>query len=276
MNIVDRGPCVVGDDLTEILGVTKYEPPDVKPLMIQINKAKRHQHPLFRKYTDINHLKKYWNAFEDGENIVLTEKLHGTNFRCGWVPFEPRTFWQKLKNIFGLNPKWEFVYGSHNVQLMDGGSKVQDAFANNVYKRIVEEHDLKNKIEPNELWYGEIIGHGIQAGYAYGYKEGEVDVFFMDIRNATTGKYVDFDWMVQRVMDEGEEAVPHTWGNYNATKIMETLNEPGLCSFIDFETRPVEGFVVRPLKEATFYGGRKILKVLNDEYLLRKDTTDWH
>ena len=283
-------PAQEGDDVTDVLGITKYEPPDVKPLMIQIKKAARHSHPMFSKYTDINHLRKYVEALV-GMYVYITEKIHGTNFRCGWVPFVPRTFLQKVKNIFGLNDSWEFVYGSHNVQLMDGGNpKANQTFLgcafgyhsttgpahNNVYKRVVKEHGLKEKVPMGQLWYGEIFGDGIQTGYEYGFTDGEVDVAFMDIKNVLANEYLDFSNVIDIVESSGEQVVPYTEGEYNFDDIVELLNDPTLTSFIDHKTKPVEGFVVRPIRERKFYGGRLILKLLSDAYLLRKDNSDWH
>jgi RNA ligase (TIGR02306 family) len=264
----------LGYDLTDLLGITKYMPPVKVPNAMSGKAApKRHCHPMFSKYTEISHLKKYWNAFMTGEEVYITEKVHGTNFRCGWVPFVARTFWQKLKNIFGLNKPYEFVYGSHNVQLMDGKGK--DAFSDNVYKRVVKEHDLKNKIIKGQLWYGEIFGHGIQTGYEYGFKDGKVDVVFMDIKDVAANIYLDFDRVIELVQGAKEQVVPYTWGGYNPKLMLEALNSPGYVSKVDLKTTPVEGFVVRPYVERSFYGGRLILKILSDEYLLRKDNSDW-
>jgi len=264
-----------GLDMTEALNILKYQPPiKNQPNQMQA-KAKRHMHPAFTKYTSIDHLKKYWDAFEEGEQVIGTEKLHGTNFRAGWVPFVPRTWVQKLKNIFGLNRKWEFVYGSHNVQLMDGGEKTKDAFAGNVYKRIVDEHDLAYKIDFGHLWYGEIVGHGIQTGYDYSYKNGMVDVFFMDVKDSVTQKYLNFEDACEYVELEGESMVPYSLWTFNKDEILKLLNNPDATSEVDKMTKPIEGFVIRPVYEKKFYGGRLILKVLSDEYLLRKDNSDW-
>jgi RNA ligase (TIGR02306 family) len=265
-----------GMDCTEALNIIKYEPP-VKAQPSQMRaKAKRHSHPDFSKYTDINHLRKYAGAFEEGEEVWGTEKLHGTNFRCGWVKFVPRTFIQKVKNIFGLNRKWEFVYGSHNVQLQDGGDKARDAFADNVYKRVVDDHGLPHKVPFGHLWYGEIVGDGIQTGYNYSYTEGNVDVFFMDVKDSETQQYLDFADAVTEVELAGEKMVPYAPWKFNMQEVLALLNNPDVTSEVDKLTKPIEGFVVRPMKEQKFYGGRKILKVLSDEYLLRKDNTDWH
>jgi RNA ligase (TIGR02306 family) len=265
----------VGMDMTEALNIIKYQPPiKNQPNQMQA-KAKRHSHPSFSKYTSIDHLKKYWDAFDDNEPVIGTEKLHGTNFRAGWVPFVARTWVQKLKNIFGLNKKWEFVYGSHNVQLMDGGEKTKDAFAGNVYKRIVDEHELPYKIDFGHLWYGEIVGHGIQTGYDYGYGGGMVDVFFMDVKDSVTQEYKDFAIAADIVETESEKMVPYSLWTFNKDEILKLLNNPDATSEVDKMTKPIEGFVIRPLQEQKFYGGRLILKILSDEYLLRKDNSDW-
>lgn len=263
-----------GLDMTSALNIIKYLPPTKLPNAMSGKAApKRHCHPMFSKYTSINHLKKYWNAFMDGDEIVITEKIHGTNFRAGWVPFIARTGWQKIKKFFGKGPVWEFVYGSHNVQLMDGKGK--DAFAGNVYKRIADDHNLAEKIPMGQLWYGEIFGDNIQTGYEYGFKDGKVSVAFMDIKDVKLGEYLDFSEVIAKVEAKGEQVVPHMLTVFNAKDLMEYLNDPQRVSFIDAKTKPIEGFVVRPVKEQTFYGGRLILKVLSDAYLLRKDNSDW-
>lgn len=267
----------VGNDLINILGITKYQPP-TKGANSMSGKCtpKKHHHPNFKKYTDINHLKKYVNAFEDGEQVWVTEKIHGTNFRAGWVKSIPRTFFQKLKNIFGLNQKYEFVYGSHNVQLMDGSEKTKYAFKSNIYKRCVEQFDLKNKIPFDEVWYGEIAGHGLQKNYDYGFGEFGFGVWFMDIMNAGTGKYYDFSFVITSCIYTELNVVPNTLAPYNLDEIKKRLNNPQLYSVLDHKTQPVEGFVVRSMKESTFYGGRRVLKILSDEYLMNKDNTDFH
>jgi RNA ligase (TIGR02306 family) len=268
----------VGDNLMDVLNITKYQPPVKVPRAMAGAKQspKRHCHPAFSKYTDIGHLKKYWNAFKEGENVIVTEKIHGTNFRCGWVPFIPRTFFQKLKNIFTRSKTYEFVYGSHNVQLMDGGQKKKDAFADNVYLRVVNNNKLKQKIPMGQLWYGEIFGDGIQKGYEYSRINGRVDVMFMDIKDVILNEYFDFHAMVEHVEAAGECAVPHWCTTFNREHIIEHLNDPERISYVDGKTKPIEGYVIRRDRSEKFYGGRLILKLLSDAYLLRKDNTDWH
>ena len=97
-----------GADWAELLGVTKYEPP--RPATHgtekqKHKKKKRKDNPHFNKFTDLEHLKWYPTVFQEGEMVTVTEKIHGTNFRCGWVPFVARGWWDKLKGWLGLNPE---------------------------------------------------------------------------------------------------------------------------------------------------------------------------
>jgi RNA ligase (TIGR02306 family) len=262
-----------GADMTSLLGITKYQPP-IKHVPGQMNvqrATKRHHHPDFHKYTSINNVKKYWEAIPQGAVIWNTEKLHGTNFRAGWVPFVPRTFLQKLKKFFSVFERWEFVYGSHNVQLMDGK---KNAAHGNVYKRIVEQENLREVIPEGQVWYGEIIGDGIQKNYSYGMVDC-VEVRFMDVMDSVTGEYMNFVDAAAEVENQGQMMVPYECTEFYHGWLLKLLEANPLPSEIDGVTQ-VEGFVIRPMYETKFYGGRLILKAITDAYLLKKDNTDWH
>jgi hypothetical protein len=87
--------------------------------------------------------------------------------------------------------------------------------------------------------------------------------------------YLDFEIVVTIIEGFGEQVVPYSRDNYYSDILLNTLNDPKLVSHIDGATSPVEGFVIRPEHEQAFYGGRLILKLLSDEYLLIKDNSDW-
>ncbi|MCK9543583.1 MAG: hypothetical protein M0R03_16315, partial [Novosphingobium sp.] len=65
-----------------------------------IFKRKKKLNPLFDKYTDINNIKHYNTLFKDGEEVVIYEKLHGSNARASYLP--------KKKSIFNFGDKYEF------------------------------------------------------------------------------------------------------------------------------------------------------------------------
>lgn len=70
------GPCKVGvsegDNLTEELGITKYEP------VIPASMSGEVEGCNYTIKFDIENIKKYPDIFEPGEYVVITEKLHGT------------------------------------------------------------------------------------------------------------------------------------------------------------------------------------------------------
>lgn len=273
----------VGEDLTEDLGVTKRDPEANKPAVLKGNQApKRETSPFFRKYTSIQHLKKFNTAFEHGQEVYITEKIHGTNFRAGWVPTVARSYTDrfriKLSNsrftlirMLGL-PKFTFVFGSHNVQLKPNSD---EGFHGNVYEQCVLANDLKNKIRYNEVWYGEIYGPGVQKGYGYGLDEGNYGVRFFDVMIATTGKYVDFDHVVLACANRGLKSVPYEMAYFDTDRLNTALNDPTPFSSLDGKTK-IEGFVVRSYNENSFLGsGRKVLKWISDSYLLQKGNTEF-
>ena len=72
-----------GTDVRERYGITKYVPP-VRPSAGDAETS----HPLFESYTDVENLRNFPAAFVDGEEVVATEKVHGTNCRVGIVEGE--------------------------------------------------------------------------------------------------------------------------------------------------------------------------------------------
>jgi RNA ligase (TIGR02306 family) len=272
----------VGDDLTKALQVTKHEPQVKAPRGMNnlAGKPKRYCNPFFSKYTSINHLQKFDTMFKDGEDVLVTEKLHGTNFRAGWVPNTPKNFIQKVsawlskRSPWPWRDHWVFVVGSHNVQLIKSETTGFTP-AENVYQRVAREHHLEDKIPWGQVWYGEIVGSGIQANYEYGYGPGKTDVFFMDIMNTSTGLYMDFKEVQTRVLDLDEKMVPCTKVRYNLGHIEVMLNYTSPNSFLDKRTYK-EGYVVRSVKEGRTLGQRRILKLLSERYLLQKGNTDFH
>lgn len=283
----------VGYDLTSYLKVTKHDPEKNKPAQLKGQQAKkRDTHPLFRKYYQIQHLLKYNRCFEQGETVWETEKLHGTNFRCGWVPTIPRSFIDRLRvklsshkwalvRKLGL-PAYTFVYGSHNVQLKphadtyykDNGETIKITGKTNVYEQCVLANDLMNKIPMNEVWYGEIIGHGIQKGYDYGMEPGSYSVRFFDIMKPTTGRYLPFRMVIDKVNMAELKCVPGYPVDFDMQDITDRLNAVDRVSAIDRETPP-EGVVIRSYDEESFLGsGRKVLKLISEAYLLNKNNTE--
>lgn len=265
-----------GQDFTSHLGITKYEPPEKLPNAYgSCNKVKKmYINSNFKKYTDIENIKNYPQIFEDGEMVQITCKIHGTSFRCGWVENEANTYWKKIRKLFGLLPKYEFVWGSRNVQLNSPKYEEKYFYDENVYAKTVKQYDLKNKLKFGEVLYGEIIGYGIQKGYTYGCKEGETKLYVYDIMK--DNKYLDFVDFSAICIRRKIPTVPTLYiGNYSKEVVKEYTKG---CSMIDPIGTPIrEGCVIKPMVERNnSFTGRTVLKSINTDYLLLKDTSDFH
>jgi len=254
----------VGYDATDKLGIKKYEPP---PPGFQSfggkTKRQKKENPLFHKYTDIQNIKNYPNAFEPDEIVICTEKLHGCNSRFSWVEVSSPSFIRKILMKFSDKYKWEYIVGSHNIQLQEVGE--------NVYCKIAKKYNLKSKLKFGESLYGEIIGPKIQKNYEYGQAESILVVFDIKIN----GVYLPFDDMKKRVEELGLSFVPELWrGKFKDIDFNKLISGNSLfCS----KQKVIEGTVIRPEKEINHYKiGRKILKYINPEYLLKDDTTEYH
>ena len=264
-----------GTDVTKKLGITKYEPPAPKfqSQMGAFGRKTKHHHenPYFKKYTKFNNYKYYIDLFEPEEEVIITEKIHGTNFRAGWVPFHANTLWRKLLKLLGLAPKWTFVYGSHNVQISEKPT-YKGFYEKNVYAETVVKYDLENIIPKGLVVYGEIYGAGIQKNYNYGLKEDRALTVF-DIMDSETSEYLnrhDFEGWTKSM----ELPTPPTLhkGRFGKCSIEKLIDGP---SVLAPEQKIREGIVIKTIEETKSIVGRKALKAINPEYLL-KDNTEYH
>lgn len=280
-------------DLAPVLGITKYEPP-VKELPQAMRvKRKRAVNPHFPKYADIENFKWYDRTFKDGENVYISEKLHGTSFRAGWFRNEPNTLWKKVKKFFGCLPEWEFCWGSRQVQIQ---CKLyhKGYYEEDVYTKMVRQYNLQRRIPVGMAIFGEIVGDGIQKGYTYGCSKGEHRLYVYDVMK--NGKYLDYD----REPIPGATELP-CWHSdapeYEPTflQAIDVLDlEPVPCLYVGPYSRQIlethrsgdstiggqkvrEGVVLKSIKEeSTASLNRKCLKVISDAYYLGQDNTEFH
>lgn len=287
----------VGQDCSKLLGITKYEPPAPKYQQYKTKetihstflkykegkitfrrfmfkcfgvikdkfKKKKNINPNFHKYTDINNIKNYSNIFEPDDIVVITEKVHGTNIRAGYVPTKINRWLFKHKNQ-------EFCYGSHNVQIT-GNKGRQCWYGEDIYGQIAERYKLAEILPKDYIIYGEIYGAGIQKNYEYGLKN-TIDVVFFDIKKE--GKYIDYNEFEAFCIKNNLPITPKLYcGKF---KDIDNINNYIEGKSMLYSTQKIrEGCVIKTAKEE-FHPriGRKILKCINPDYLLIKDRTDFH
>jgi len=283
----------IGRDVKEDLNITKYEPParrgSFKP-GFYINDGKKlppwrlRVIPGFDKYTHIQNFKNFPNVIEGGEETVILEKVHGTNFRSARLEVPISFFPLKEKIILYLKKllikisfgsyefdNLRFLVGSHNCNLRSV-SREQNYELMNVYWKMALMEKLEKKLRADEEIFGEIYGQGVQK-LLYDSPNGtKVKYFDMKIK-VENGfmKYLDWDDFVKRCQEESMSIVPVLYRGPFKKDILVKLSQGNST----FGNHMREGVVVKPVKERIDNRlGRVILKYINDEYLLTKNKLD--
>lgn len=262
------------DDVSEKLEITKYEPPcrDKEPSgPIKRNRPKENQY--FHKYGGLDNIKWFPTMFQDGEEVVVQEKIHGSNVRFGLAPFDASSLWKKLLKFLRLAPTHEWVYGSNNVQLQHR-YRYKGFYGENVYGLVLQAGNAKDKLKPGEIVYGEVYGDGIQKNYNYGCTYGQFKLIIFDVKIQTTDstKWLNPDEVNAFAKERGFDVVPELYrGPFSMEKMKElTVGDSVLCS----QQKVREGVVVRgPVELET---GRRVLKVISEAYLDDTSNTDFH
>ena len=273
-----------GADVTTAFGVTKYEPPASSIPGPMGGKRAKKTNPYFLEYGKMSHFKNYPDLFQEGEEVVVTEKIHGTNFRAGWVPTVADTWWKKVKKFFGKLEPWEFVFGSHHVQL-DNKKTWNGYYDRNVYEEAVDKYWLRSRLPKGYVIYGEIYGPGIQKDYGYGLPEGEHQMRIFDVMvfDERTKEPHFLNWMAVELMAtiiRCHTAPVIYKGPFRADLVKEWEAGPSMIGWYPHDEVIVntpaqehrEGVVIKPVQEEQSYMGRKVLRSINPEYLMVAET----
>lgn len=262
-----------GDQVAEALGIKKWEPeaPAYQRSGGGRPSTKNRPNPNFSRYCDPENVKNYPTVFKPGDNVVITEKVHGTNFRAGNVKRHyPGGFWAKVKRaLFGwFLGENEFAVGSRNVHLVGDNPQFYEG---NVYHQISKRYDLAKVIPPGYTIYGEIYGDKIQD-LTYGLKNGAIDVVFFDLKRRE--EYVPWDEFEDFCSVRNLPIVPVLYiGPFEEGLIATHTGGKSIL----FPSQIREGCVIKTADETNDVRiGRKILKSISEAYLLRKDGTEFH
>lgn len=262
-------------DLAPNTGIYKYEPPSASYQTGLVRKRdKPKENPYFHKYGGIDNFKWYPDLFAEGEEVSITEKIHGSNIRFGYVPYVANNPWRKFLQWIGWAPKWEWVYGSNNVQLQQRWG-YKGYYGEDVYGKVLEKYNARDKVKEGEIWYGELYGDGIQKNYLYGCKPGEHKLVVFDIKyqNGTDSKYEDADKFFEIAKERGFDVVPELYrGPFNKEAAKELTK--GDSVFVPSQ-KVREGVVIKSVKEQETAIGRKLLKLISEKYL-EGDQSDFH
>lgn len=265
-------------DYAELFGITKYEPP-APTFQSGPNAGKTikvYNNSNFTKYNGVDNIKWNPNAFKD-EEVVIQEKLHGSNCRAGLVPTEANTLWKKIKKFFGKLAPYEHVWGSNNVELTNR-KNFKGYYDGDIYGTVLEQVGAFEKLKENEIIYGELIGEGVQKNYTYGIKGHDFVLFDVKVCDQT---FADWHWLNPEEVEEyaaerGFKFVPVLYrGVYSKEAIEEHV---GGKSVFDPKQAVREGIVVKSrfgYHNSNFASSKKVLKHINPAYL-DKDQSDFH
>ncbi|MEH2379522.1 MAG: RNA ligase (ATP) [Nostoc sp.] len=231
----------VGDDYTEYFGVTKYEYPIPQGMSGEVEGFIGHY-----KFPSPENLKRYKNILIEGEEVVVTEKLHGTNFTV-------------LVDADGTTK-----IGSHNYFWKN--SEVNKTL---VYIRAYNENEAFQKLPPGTQIFGEI--YGVQD-IKYGLNNGNIGIAIFAVRRGSHFlNYSDFVAFCE------EFALPRVPVLYSGAYTWEAVSQFNNANSVVSPNCIMEGVVVQPVIEKTHPEiGRVVLKLISDRYLLRKDGTELH
>jgi len=261
------GRAQIGENVADFFGITKYEPP-VK--MRSSSGDADSPNPLIQKYTDIDNLRNYPKVFNDGEEVIATEKCHGTNCKLGYIdgtevassmaiprkrPFikvDDTIIPCELTSPEVRNSTYWFPWSIESVRTM-----LKDLYEQTKAKQI--------------LLYGEVFGGSIQKGHSYGHP---TDIAFMAFDLLVDGRYYNYDDFHSICSKYGVPMCPVLYRGPYSIEAIKLVS--GGKSTLD-NTTVREGVVVQPVIERPHPKvGRLKMKYVSDDYLfgVQDDATD--
>lgn len=272
---LDDTSWTVGQDVCDHYGITKYEPP-----IKSSDGDTASPHPSFHAYTDIENLGNFPGVFQEGEEVVVTEKIHGTNCRVGFVMTD--TILEEGEN----EEVWEWMAGSHNNRRKEYNDKgvrsmywwpllPSDSPDGDTLRLLIIQVMIRENAKSSVIVFGEIFGAGVQD-MQYGQNGRAFRVFDISV----DGNYLDYDKMMKHAepyIENGVQVVPLLYrGPYSTQKMTELVDGPTtVCKAEDIKEpfKGREGIVIKPIKERfdSILGGRTVLKYVSVDYHDRKN-----
>ena len=240
-----------GDDVAELLGVTKWEPVIFNSKQYNhTDNIVRAPYPSWIPQTDETRFQAIIDVLKDfvGTDCIVTEKLDGAS----------TTHW--------LDEDGNYHVASRNREIVD----TSEVF----YRGAVEANipQLLQNLPRGTVVQGELIGNGI-AGNKYkidGYK-----IYMFNLRSADTKKFVNPIESLRIMRDAGFDVVPVVHDKWRLVADVEKLIELSIGKSKLNPQQHREGIVVRPLQDiyvedigGYFVDGRLSFKVINPKFEL--------
>lgn len=272
------GALVMEKDYSKWLDIKKYEPPYSgfsQTLGKSKQRNKKKENPLFHQYNGLNNIKWFPDLFQEGEEVVIQCKMHGTNARASYVPFIANTLWKRIKKFLGLSPAFEKCYGSNRVEISAKGSSYKGFYGEDLYGATFDKLDVFSKLKPGETVFGEIVGPSIQKNYSYGLSEPKFLLFDVKVLQPdNTQIWLEPEQVEEFAKERGFEMVPVLFkGPFNKDYAYSLTKGP---SAFDPKTKVREGIVIKARKGYSVEGNKRAVKWINEQYLDDKSNTEFH
>lgn len=266
LDLTKNGPIVelVGRDLSADFDIHKWQPPVPASLSGQAFGTTK-----LVAWPDIENIKRYPNIFIAGEDVLVTEKIHGS---CCII------VWNRGDDNLIVSSKG---LASRHLALVEAES--------NQYWRAIRKYKIQEKLDDfaardGEIEaiavFGEVYGAGIQD-LNYGVNAGQDGPGFVAFDLWI--KYFEFPGIMIDAVDSlseleviGLPTAPLLYeGPYSYDFMAQLASGEECLSGENLHIR--EGLVIRPFQEMTsdVTGSRKIAKFVSEEYLTRNGGTEY-
>ena len=231
----------VGDDVTELTGIRKYEKP-LSPNLVGVAKG---AFPSWVPKTDEPNLRSFPEALGEftGRECVITQKVDGTS----------GTYYLRVG---------EFGVCTRNLELLDDPASM--------FWRVAREHRLPEALATfggDFALQGEVHGEGIQGNHL-GVKGVSFAAF--NLFNIATHAYANHNTLAEFCKANRLPMVREVWRGEFRFTLAELVE---LASAQDYAPGwPAEGIVIRPVAEARsriLESGRLSAKIISERYALK-------
>jgi RNA ligase (TIGR02306 family) len=238
----------VGDDVTDLLGIIKYEP----PAPVGMSGMIKGPFPGFLPKTDETRVQVLEHVLQQyrGQTFFITEKQDGTSFtaflRDDQFGLCSRNLWLDETDSSNL-----FVRLAQTLNLPEKLRRIRDNFG---FQPAIQ---------------GEVIGPGIQKNK---YGLGHVDLRVFSLIDIDQYSLVDREIMLSAMEQAGLTSVPQL-GEIVLGHTIDELVEMAIGRSQLNANAHREGLVFRPAQEVhdATLGGRLSYKVINPQFLLKYD-----
>lgn len=244
LSILPEGEYTEGQEVTDLIGIIKYEPPIPACLDGEI----KGYFPSFMPKTDETRVQVLQDILTKykGVKCYYTEKLDGTS----------STFYLKDK---------EFGVCTRELDLMES--------ERNTLWQIARSHDIENKLKKlgigNIAIQGEVIGESIQ-GNKYGFGRNDRKLYLFNAFDINNYKYLDLKDLIEISNILRIPTVPILETDFKLIDDIDKLVDLSKgVSALNHKIKR-EGIVIRPIKEIIDTRiGRVSFKAINPEFLLK-------